>query len=65
MSDTKNWRLDFIEDIAVLTLDVPQQSANVLSHDVVMELDQRRKRVFLLMWITQQVTRQLIPITTL
>jgi 3-hydroxyacyl-CoA dehydrogenase/enoyl-CoA hydratase/3-hydroxybutyryl-CoA epimerase len=41
MSDTNNWRLDFIEDIAVLTLDVPQQSANVLSHAVMTELDQR------------------------
>lgn len=39
MSTTKkNWRLDVVDDIATLTIDVPEQSANVLSTEVVTEL---------------------------
>ncbi len=35
----KHWRQDTREDIAILTLDVAEQSANVLSHAVLTELD--------------------------
>jgi 3-hydroxyacyl-CoA dehydrogenase / enoyl-CoA hydratase / 3-hydroxybutyryl-CoA epimerase len=37
-TDSRNWRLDVADDIATLTLDVPEQSANVLSRDVLVEL---------------------------
>ncbi len=35
----QNWRLELSEDIASLTLDVPQQSANVLSQAVLQEFE--------------------------
>jgi 3-hydroxyacyl-CoA dehydrogenase / enoyl-CoA hydratase / 3-hydroxybutyryl-CoA epimerase len=37
-TNSKNWHLDVADDIATLTLDVPEQSANVLSQEVVGEL---------------------------